>query len=151
MTSKLSTRRRLARIRAIQLKAETLDLALARLQLARLEEHRTKIDQLAASTTPEAGHVIGRSLSGQIELRYRLIDASQSLTGLVGAERATVAVHEQRCIEADRNKQLVDKLVTRADRKAALELERRRTMPARRRQTYADSVPYPASGEEVLP
>ncbi len=132
----LTTRRRLARVRAIQLKAETLDLAVARTQLSRLEDHRSAIERLAVGSNPSAGTGIGGGFASAVELRQRLIAASHSLAHQVGLERATVAMHEARCLSADRNKQIADKLLDRANRAAERAMEQRRTLPPRRRNLY---------------
>lgn len=145
----IAKRRRLARVREIQLRAETIELAAARMQLNKLEEHRSTIDSLAASSNPAAGSGVGGNFASAVELRHRLIAASHSLSTQVGLERATVAMHEARCISADRNKQIADKLVERANRAAERAMERRRTMPARRRALYLDGQGDDAAVEDA--
>lgn len=129
----LTTRRRLARVRATQLKLEMLDLAVARTQLCRLEEHQATIDRLATTSDPVIGSGLGVTLASAIELRQRLISASMSLAGRVGAERATVTMHQSRFVIADRNKQIADKLLDRSASAAQRAIERRAAMPTRRK------------------
>lgn len=138
MNQVVSRRRRLARVRAIQLKAETIELAAAQSQLSKLEEHRSTIDVLATNSDPVAGAGIGGNFASTVELRQRLIAASHSLSNQLGLERATVAMHQSRCMSADRNKQIADRQAERAVRAAERAMDLRRAMPARRRSSYAD-------------
>jgi hypothetical protein len=143
MSRLIASRKRLLRVRAVQHSQAVGAVMLARDEAATIEDNAARLARVRAELFRADTTTIGGALAAQRELAARLEQAGRQLAGALYDANRRVDEKDARRIDADREREIADRLKDKAfaAREAKIEARLAALPRYRRVQTKGDDQP----------